>query len=46
MDQKEFMRNLKKVYHADTKTTAELELESLADRWEKEYPVVIDSLLL
>jgi putative transposase len=42
-DQKEFMRDLKKVYRAETKTTAELELESLADKWEKKYPVVIDS---
>ena len=42
-DQKEFMRDLKKVYRADTKTTAELELESLADKWGKKYPVVIDS---
>ena len=42
-DQKEFMRDLKKVYCADTKTTAELELESLADKWGKKYPVVIDS---
>ena len=37
------MRDLKKVYRADTKTTAELELESLADKWGKKYPVVIDS---
>lgn len=42
-DQKEFMRDLKKVYRADTKTTAEAELESLADKWGKKYPVVIDS---
>ena len=42
-DQKEFMRDLKKVYRADTKITAELELESLADKWGKKYPVVIDS---
>lgn len=42
-DQKEFMRELKKVYRADTKTTAETALESLADKWGKKYPVVIDS---
>jgi transposase-like protein len=42
-DHKEFMWDLKKVYRADTKTTAELELESLADKWGKKYPVVIDS---
>ncbi len=42
-DQKEFMRDLKKVYRADTKTTAEAALESLADKWGKKYPVVIDS---
>lgn len=42
-DQKEFMRDLKKVYRADTKTTAEVELDSLADKWGNKYPVVIDS---
>ena len=42
-NQKEFMQDLKKVYRADTKITAELELESLADKWGKKYPVVIDS---
>ncbi len=42
-DQKEFMRDLKKVYRADTKITAELELDTLAGKWGKKYPVVIDS---
>lgn len=42
-DQKEFMRDLKLVYRADTKELAELELENLADKWEAKYPVVLQS---
>lgn len=42
-DQKEFMRDLKQVYRADTKDLAELELIELADKWESKYPVVIQS---
>jgi transposase-like protein len=42
-DQKEFMRDLKRVYRADTKDLAELALEELADKWESKYPVVIAS---
>lgn len=42
-DQKEFMRDLKLVYRADTKDLAELELDNLADKWETKYPVVIKS---
>lgn len=42
-DQKEFMRDLKGVYRADTKDLAELELINLADKWEPKYPVVIAS---
>ena len=42
-DQKEFMRDLKRVYRADTKDLAELALEELADRWEAKYPIVIQS---
>lgn len=42
-DQKEFMRDLKKVYRADTKDLAELALQDLADKWEAKYPIVIQS---
>ncbi|SMO58445.1 Transposase, Mutator family [Fodinibius sediminis] len=39
-DQKEFMRDLKRVYRADTKDLAELALDELAGKWESKYPVV------
>jgi len=42
-EQKEFMRDLKKVYRADTKKVAEMELISLSDKWGKRYPIVIES---
>lgn len=42
-DQKEFMRELKRVYRADTKDLAELALDELAEKWASKYPVVIDS---
>jgi putative transposase len=42
-DQKEFMRELKPVYQAINKEQAEYELEKLAAKWGKKYPVVIDS---
>ncbi len=42
-EQKAFMSDLKLVYKADTKATAELELENLAKKWGKRYPVVINS---
>lgn len=42
-DQKEFMRDLKRVYRADTKDLAGMELETLADKWETKYPIVIAS---
>jgi len=42
-DQKEFMRDLKQVYRADTKDLAELALDEVADKWESKYPVVIAS---
>lgn len=42
-DQKEFMRDLKRVYRATTKDLAELALEELADKWESKYPIVIAS---
>jgi transposase-like protein len=42
-DQKEFMAELKPVYKAQTKDLAELNLEKLAEKWGKKYPVVIKS---
>lgn len=42
-EQKEFMKDLKMVYRADTKDMAEMELESLSEKWKKKYPVVIES---
>ena len=42
-DQKEFMRDLKEVYRADTKDVAEMELENLANKWQGKYPIVIQS---
>lgn len=42
-DQKEFMRDLKQVYRADTKDLAEMALDELAGKWASKYPVVIDS---
>lgn len=42
-DQKEFIRDLKPVYQAGTKDTAEVNMEKLADKWNKKYPVVISS---
>lgn len=42
-DQKEFMRDLKKVYRATNKEVAEDELDKLSDKWKERYPVVIQS---
>ena len=42
-DQKEFMKELKCVYRADTKELAAMELEQLAAKWEVKYPIVIKS---
>lgn len=42
-DQKEFLSELKPVYKAPTKELAELNLEKLAERWSKKYPVVLKS---
>jgi len=42
-DQKEFLAELKPVYKAATKELAELNLEKLAEKWQKKYPVVIRS---
>jgi len=42
-DQKEFMKDLKRVYRAINKSLAEDELLSLAEKWGDKYPVVIES---
>jgi putative transposase len=42
-DQKEFMKDLKLVYQAVNKTTAEDELLKLEEKWGKKYPVVLNS---
>jgi putative transposase len=42
-NQKEFMKDLKKVYRAISKDLAETELLNLEEKWGKKYPVVIDS---
>lgn len=42
-DQKEFMRDLKQVYRAETKDLAELALDELDQKWGSKYPVVIGS---
>lgn len=41
--QKEFMRDLKTVYRADTKDLAEQHLLELDDKWGKQYPMVLKS---
>lgn len=42
-DQKEFMKDLKPVYQAVNKETAEVNLEKLREKWSKKYSVVISS---
>ena len=42
-DQKEFMKDLKLVYQAATKETAEDELLKLDEKWGTKYPVVLNS---
>lgn len=42
-DSKEFMRDLKLVYRADTKALAESALLDLEQKWGKKYPVVLKS---
>ena len=42
-NQKEFMRDLKQIYRADTREIAEMELSNLSDKWGKKYPIVIES---
>ena len=42
-NQKEFMSDLKLIYRANSKETAEYELDKLEEKWGKKYPVVINS---
>lgn len=42
-DQKAFMADLKPVYRADTKASAELALDELENKWGEKYPIVIES---
>ena len=42
-DQKIFMADLKPVYRADNEAQALTELESLKEKWNKKYPMVISS---
>jgi len=42
-DQKEFLRDLKNVYRATSKTVAEDALLALGEKWGDKYPVVIES---
>lgn len=42
-NQKEFLKDLKLVYAADTKEKAETELDHLEDKWGGLYPIVIKS---
>ena len=41
--QKEFMKDLKKVYQAVSKQEAETELDLLEEKWRDKYPIVIKS---
>jgi putative transposase len=42
-NQREFMRDLKDVYKASTKETAEYNLDKLEAKWGKQYPIVFKS---
>lgn len=42
-NQKEFMKDLKRVYQAVSKDQAEVELENLNSKWGEDYPIVIKS---
>lgn len=42
-DQKEFMRDLKLIYRAVSKDTAESALLDLEQKWDDKYPIVIRS---
>lgn len=42
-DSREFIKDLKKVYKAGTKRTAEKQLEELDKKWERKYPLAVRS---
>lgn len=42
-DQKEFMKDIKEVYQANTKEFAEDNLKTVTAKWNKKYPIVTDS---
>jgi transposase-like protein len=42
-NQKEFIRDLKRVYRAVSKEAAEVELDKLEEKWGDRYPIVINS---
>ena len=42
-NQKEFMKDLKKVYKAPTKDAAQIALNELEEKWGEKYPIVINS---
>ena len=42
-NQKEFIKDLKLVYKANTKEEAEIQLDNLENRWGGKYPIVIQS---
>lgn len=42
-DQKEFMKDIKTVYQATTKSFAEDNLKTVTEKWNKKYPIVTDS---
>ena len=42
-NQKQFAKELKKVYQAFTKEEAEIELDKLEEKWGKKYPIVFQS---
>ena len=42
-NQKEFLKDLKMVYAAQTNEKAEIELDNLEKKWGKQYPIVIKS---
>ena len=42
-DERPFLKDLKKVYQASTKATAQRELDELEENWGQKYPVIIKS---
>ncbi len=41
--QKEFMKDLKKVYQAISKEQAETELDNIEEKWGDKYPIAVNS---